>query len=262
MRLPTVAADVTGPMTAPGWPAPPRQRAAKAVPARAPITRDLVVTTALRILDAESLDAVSMRRVAQELETGPASLYAHVANKQELLDLMFDRVAGEIELPGTPDGVRWREQARGLAISMHATLTRHSDIARVALANNPTGPNALVVSERMLAVLLAGGVPVQAAAWALDRLTLYVCADAYESSLWGVAVRESGRDVQAYAGEMTGALRSYLAGLPVGHFPNTVKHAAALTSGAGQERFLFGLDLLLDGLVAQVPAPPRRRALR
>ena len=243
----------------PEVPAPPWQRRPKAA-ARTPITREQIVTTALRILDAESLEAVSMRRVAQELETGPASLYAHVANKKELLDLLFDRVVGEVALPEVPAPGRWREPVRDIAVAMHATLTRHSDIARVALANIPTGPNALVVSERLLAIMLGGGVPVQAAAWALDRLALYICGDAYESSLWGVAVREAGQDVDTYVEEMTGELRRYFAALPVEHFPHTVAHARTLTSGAGPERFLFGLDLLLDGLATQVPAPPRPRA--
>ena len=245
----------------PDVPPPPWQKQRKAA-ARPPITQDLIVTTALRVLDTESLESVSMRRVAQELETGPASLYAHVANKKELLDLMFDRVAGEIELPGPLDPERWREQVRDLAVSMHATLSRHSDIARVALANIPTGPNALVVSERLLAILITGGVPVQAAAWALDRLALYICGDAYESSLWAVAMRESGLDVAAFVASMSGELRAYFASLPAEHFPHTVAHVDVLTSGGGPERFLFGLDLMLDGLAAQVPAPPRRRAVR
>src|ERR1700712_1502826 len=119
---------------APEVPAPPWRTPRKAAPARVPISQDLIVDTAIRVLDGESLEAVSMRRVAQELDTGPASLYAHVANKKELLDLMYDRVVGEIELPTTPDPARWREQARDLLLAMHRTLSAHSDVAAVALA--------------------------------------------------------------------------------------------------------------------------------
>jgi AcrR family transcriptional regulator len=187
-----------------------------------------------------------MRRVALELDTGPASLYAHVANKKELLDLMYDRVVGEIELPGAPDPARWREQARDLLVTMHRTLSAHSDIARAALANIPTGPNALRVTEALLQILRAGGVPAQAAAWFLDRVALYVSADAYEATLWP-------QTTVGEPAELVGSLQAYFRSLPADQFPATIAHIAELTSGQTGERFLFGLDLMLGGLAALVP---------
>src|SRR4051812_33822069 len=74
-------------------PAPPWRKRRKVAPPRQPLSQDLIIDTALRVLRAEGLDAVSMRRVAQELDTGPASLYAHESNKEELLELMLDRIA-------------------------------------------------------------------------------------------------------------------------------------------------------------------------
>lgn len=239
----------------PEVPPPPWRTPRKPASARVPITQDLIVETALRILEVESLEAVSMRRVAQDLDTGPASLYAHVANKGELLDLMFDRVAGEIELPDAVDGARWREQLRAFAVSMHTTLVRHSDIARVALAHIPMGPNALVCSEAMMSILLSGGVPPQAAAWAVDALALYVTANAYEFSLWGLARRESGQTLEEFVEATIGPIGAYFASLPPEHFPNLVAHVKELTAGDGIERFLFGLDLMLDGLAARAAAP-------
>ena len=116
----------------PDLPPPPWRTTAKKQPrARVAISQDLIVETAIRVLDAEGLDAVSMRRVAQELETGAASLYAHVANKKELLDLVFDRIVGEIELPAPGPAETWREQIRELGVTMHATLSAHADVARV-----------------------------------------------------------------------------------------------------------------------------------
>jgi AcrR family transcriptional regulator len=236
----------------PDVPRPPWRTPRKTASARLPITQDLIVETALRILEAESLEGVSMRRVAQELGTGPASLYAHVANKNELLDLMFDRVAGEIELPEAAEGARWREQIRDLATSMHTTLVGHSDIARVALAHIPMGPNALVCSEAMLSILLSGGVPPQAAAWAVDALALYVTASAYEFSLWDLARRESGQSIEEFVRATIGPIGEYVASLPPEHFPNLVANVRELTNGDGVERFHFGLDLMLDGLAARV----------
>lgn len=234
----------------PEVPLPPWQTPPKRAHARAPITQDLIVETALRILDAENLDALSMRRVAQELGTGPASLYAHVASKKELLDLMFDRVVGEIPAPAPAEPERWQEQVREFAIAMHATMAAHSDLARVALGNIPTGPNAMRLSEVMLSILLGGGVPRQDVAWFVDRLMLYVSADAYEGSLWQ-SNKQFDAENPADMAAMVEAIRGYFGSLPVDQFPSTVSLAPELTSGEYGERFEFGLDLLLDGLAAR-----------
>ena len=92
------------PIPEPPWAATRRER-----PARTPLTREAIVDAALRVVDREGADGLSMRRVAEELGTGPASLYWHVASKDELINLVVDRVVGEIELP-PPDPERWQEQ--------------------------------------------------------------------------------------------------------------------------------------------------------
>lgn len=231
-------------------PLPPGRTPPKRGHSRVPITQDAIVDAAIRILDTEGLDAVSMRRVALELDTGAASLYAHVANKKELLDLAFDRIIGEMPLPEHPaDPAGWREQIRELGVAMHATLSAHGDVARVALANIPLGPNALRVSERMLAVMVAGGVPIQAAAWFLDRLSLYIVAEAYEGTLWELP---DGFNPETDRDALVEPLRQYFRSLPVEHFPTLVANVDEMTSGDKDERFLFGLDLLLDGLAARI----------
>jgi AcrR family transcriptional regulator len=227
-------------------PVPPWRTPPKAAPKRVPITQDGIVTAALRVLDAEGLEAVSMRRVGQELDTGPASLYAHVAHKKELLDLMFDRVLAEIELPGPADPARWREQIRALMLNLHATLAAHRDIARVALANIPSGTNALRVTEAMLQILRAGRVPDQAAAWFVDRAALYVSADAYEGALWPDTMPGD-------KAEFVGPFQAYLRSLPADAFPATISMVDVLTAGDPDERFRFGVDLLLGGLAALAP---------
>jgi AcrR family transcriptional regulator len=230
-------------------PLPPGRTPPKRGHSRVPITQDAIVDAAIRVLDAEGLEAVSMRRVALELDTGAASLYAHVANKKELLDLAFDRIVGEIDLPERGEPGTWREQIRELGIRMHTTLSSHADVARVALANIPLGPNALRVSERMLAVMVAGGVPAQAAAWFLDRLSLYIVAEAYEGTLWELP---DGFNPETDRDAFVEPLRQYFRSLPVEHFPTLVANVDEMTSGDKDERFLFGLDLLLDGLAARI----------
>ncbi|MEU4409257.1 TetR/AcrR family transcriptional regulator [Streptosporangium sp. NPDC023963] len=232
-------------------PVPPWRKTRKVSAPRTVLSRDLIVATGLRVVDAEGLEALSMRRVAQELGTGPASLYAHVANKDELLDLMYDEVVGEIHVP-EPEPERWLEQLREMVLDAFRVFSAHADIARVGLAGIPTGPNALRVAEGQLAVMLAGGVPPRAAALMIDRLGLYVCSDAYEGSLYVNRQRGSGKDLASFLGEFFGQIAAFYRSLPVDRFPNIVAQVDTLMAANGTERFEFGLDLLLRGLVSHV----------
>ena len=219
-----------------------------------PLARSEIVQAALRIVQAEGIDAVSMRRVAAEFETGPSSLYAHVAGKDELLQLMFDEMCAAIPLP-EPVPERWREQVKELAQSAHRVMMEHNDLARAALATIPTGPNALRFSEAMLGTMVDGGVPPQLASWALDRIFLYVTADAYESSIWRAQMVAAGSDPETFLEQMRGDLRAYFAELPAETYPNLRKHAAEMTGGAEiGDRFEFGLDLIIAGLDRSVAA--------
>lgn len=163
----------------PPWRRAPRRRAAK--PA---LSQELVVKTALEILAEEGFDAVTMRRVAQELETGPASLYAHVSNKDELAELMLDAVLGDLPLPA-PDPARWDEQVKDLVRAQIHAMVAHPGIARVAWnIAVPVNPSALHQGEAMLALLRAGGLDLKQATFAGDALSLYAKAYAYEASGW------------------------------------------------------------------------------
>jgi len=215
-------------------------------PAKAPLSQNEIVDAGLRIVREEGIDVVSMRRLAAVFDTGPSSLYAHVANKEELLNLMFDRVCGEMEIL-EPDPPHWQEQIKEMCRRGHALMARYNDIARAALATVPSGPNALRMSEAMLAIMLAGGVPPQMAAWSLDRLFLYMVADAYENSLHQQN-QASGQSTSEYFENFVAQLTDYYTNLPADRFPNIRANAKILTSGNGDERFEFGLDILIDGL--------------
>jgi AcrR family transcriptional regulator len=230
-------------------PTPPWRRPRKTGRRRRPLSQELIVDTAMGILDSEGLDALSMRRVAQELRTGPASLYAHVANKDELLELMIDRVVGEMEVPA-PEPGRWQEQIIESALAAQHVWTRHPGIARAALANIPVGPNSLRYAEGLLAILRGAGVPDQPAGWFLDRLSLYVLADAFEESLH----RERGRQSEEDAHEYFAQIRAYYESLPPERFPNISAMVGPLMSGDGEERLRFGVELMVRGLASYVSA--------
>jgi len=233
----------------PPWRTPGRARNART--ARPPLDREQIVDAAMRIVAEEGIDAVSMRRVAQVFDTGPSTLYAHIANKDELLQLMIDRVNADIVVP-EPDPDRWQEQVKEVARSTYRALTAHGDVARAALANIPTGPGALRTAEGLLAIMIAGGLPPRVAGWAMDRIFLYINADAYEGALYGAKVQESGKSMDEYVAAFYGQLRDYFKALPPARFPNLSAHADALVSGGGDARFEFGLDMLVDGLARYV----------
>src|SRR5919205_2292266 len=166
-------------MTKPSAPRSRRER-----PAKPALSREAIVAAALEIARAEGVDALSMRRVAQALDTGPASLYVYVADRDELLALVFDAAIGTIEIDPV-DPARWREQLKELARRMVKMMAEDfPGIALLAMTHIPTGENAMRGVESMLALLKAGGASDEAAAYAGDLLSLYVTAIAYEHSLY------------------------------------------------------------------------------
>ncbi|HKT01518.1 MAG TPA: TetR/AcrR family transcriptional regulator [Rugosimonospora sp.] len=209
-----------------------------------PITVDAIIDTAFGIVAREGYGALTMRRVAGTLETGPASLYAHVVNKEDLDDLLIGRLCAEIELP-QPDPRTWREQITRVCTQLRDQYLRYPGISLAALAVVPTNLETLRVSEGMLGIVLAGGVEPQAAAWAVDALLLYVNACCLEASLTDRHVDQDGR-----AAGRDDLLRRFAA-LP-DTFPHTKRYAAELTSGTAHDRFGFTLNLILGGL-----GPPR-----
>lgn len=228
-------------------PEPPwlRSRRRKGPP-RTPLSREAIVDAAVRVLDREGLDGVSMRGVAEELGTTAGALYWHVRNKEELLGLVFDRVAGELDLP-PPDPSRWEEQFKEVAREARRVMLQHRDIARFSLGRIPLGPNALRVAEWMLALLRAAGVPDRAAAYAGDLFGLYVGAHAFEET----AGLQSPTGEPLPPDEVLAMMRGYMASLPREQFPNTVELVDELMSGGPEERFEFGLDVIVLGLAAQ-----------
>jgi AcrR family transcriptional regulator len=201
---------------------------------RRPLTRDAIVDAALVLLERDGIDGLSMRRLAQELGTGAASLYWHVGDKEELLSLLLDRIVGESESL-EPDPEHWQEQVKELGRAARRLFSRHRDAARLSLGRIPAGPNSLPVLERNLAVLAASGLPPQVVAHAVDMFALYVGAFAFEESLQTPVPDELG---------------TYFASLPPEDFPTLTRLAGDLTAGGADERFEFAIELLIRGLEA------------
>ena len=236
------------PESAPPAPVPPWERTRKAkAPARTPLSQEAIVEAALRILETDGYDALSMRRVAADLSTGAASLYAHVANKDELVKLALDRVFVDVSFP-EPDPERWMEQVREMMRGTRKILQSHPGLARAMLGRVPMGPNGIHIIEGFMGLLRAGDLPDRVAAWAGDVIALYVVANVFEEDIrFSIHGEASQEDVEAWAGEMKGYIKS----LPPEQFPNMLALADPMFETGGPDgRFEFGLDLMLRGLAS------------
>jgi AcrR family transcriptional regulator len=211
-------------------------------PRREPITVDRILAIAFEIVRTEGFDALTMRRVATVLDTGPASLYAHVRNKAELDDLMIGTLAGQITIP-VADPARWRAQFADVCRQIRDRYVAFPGISRAALEASPTTLDTLRLSEGMLSILLAGGVAPQSATWAIDAAYLYVAAYSLELSLH----HDASTDADDRLTERDATVERFEA-LPADEFPNTIRYARELTSGAAHDRFDFTIELLLRGL--------------
>ena len=218
---------------------------------RAPLTRDAIVAAALRVLDAEGVDGLSMRRVGEELGTGAASIYWHVKNKEELLQLIFERVSGAAALPA-PDPARWQDQLRELAGQMRATLNSHRDLARISLGRIPSGPTIALISEWLFTLLVPAGIPDRVIAYLGDLFGLYVGAFSYEESLGSSSF--TGPDFTPE--QFLGMMRDYLLSLPEDRFPHTHRTVDQMLDTDLEARYAFGIDIMIRGLETYAAKAP------
>lgn len=213
-----------------GSAAPPRRRE--------PLTAARIVAAALDLVEAEGYAALTMRRVATALGASPGALYVHVRDKAALDDLMIGELCSRVALP-EPDPTRWTAQVVDVLGQLRDQYLRYPGIAAAALAAPPHSLDTLRINEGLLAILLAGGVPLQTAAWAVDAAYLYV--GAYST----VALRRRGGDGGP---DDRAEVVERFAMLPPTLFPITRAHGEELTSGEGHERFDFTLGLLFERL--------------
>jgi AcrR family transcriptional regulator len=207
-----------------------------------PITVDAIISTAFAMIEKQGYDALTMRRLATALETGPSSLYAHVVSKEDLDELLIGRLCAEIVLP-EPDPADWRRQLVDVCTQLRDQYLRYPGISQATFAAAPSNLDTLRVSEGLLAILLAGGIAPQVAAWAIDALTLYINAYSLEVSV--ANRRLSGGDGDWVVGR--DEMMRRFAALP-DTFPQTKRYAAELTAGTTHARFDFTVGLMIDGL--------------
>jgi AcrR family transcriptional regulator len=211
------------------------------VPRRNRLSRDRVLHAAVALADRAGIEAVSMRKLAEELGVVPMAPYKHVASKEELLDGMVDIVVGEIDPPA--GGAGWKSAVRQRILSARRSLQRHPWAPTVIESRTNPPPAMLAYIDSMIGMFRAGGFS--------DDLTHHAL-HAMGSRLYGFS-----QDVFNDSPDVDPETMAILAREMDGSFPHiagmirAVYHDEASIVGQGcddQFEFEFALDLLLDGL--------------
>jgi TetR/AcrR family transcriptional regulator, tetracycline repressor protein len=193
-----------------------------------------IVAAALALVDAEGADALSMRTLAQRLDSGTATLYRHFANRAELVARVVDHVFGEIRLDADQlAGLDWKHSCKTVATAMFAALAQHPHVVPLLLEQTPLGPNAMAIREAGLAMFLNNGFPPELAARSYATLSRYVL---------GFAIQLTA-DPDSQTTQDSAAFHQ----VDPARFPATLAVADTLPVPLDVE-FTFGLDLILNGL--------------
>jgi len=224
---------------------------------RAGLSADAIVEAAVRLADAEGLEAVSMARVAHELGFTTMSLYRHVANKEELLQLMWNASAlGAENLVLKGDG--WRSRLRMWATIQREMMDRHPWVAQMPMAAPPVAPNSLTFVERGLETLDGTGLEDPDKLRVLGLISSYTLSEArmaYDAARAARAAASDGSEGAAPLWTFDALLRELV---DEKTYPRLHRIAWSPPDGgetaepSEQEDFLFGVDRILDGVQALI----------
>ena len=237
---------------------------------RGPRSRDDIAQAAVSVADAEGLEAVSMRRVASELGLGTMSLYHYVKSKDELLDLMGDRIMGGQLVDDADLRHGWREGLTAIARATRANFERHPWMGG-AMSPRPStmpGPNAMRHVDQSVAAVAELGVDVPTQMEIIATVDDYVIGFVVRSQRVAEHAEQVGDDATAQWMEATfDHLRRRIES---GEFPDLQRAVQANRDAGGRDedlgrmansegRFERGLELLLDGIEAKFAQPVKRR---
>ncbi|WP_182899443.1 TetR/AcrR family transcriptional regulator [Microbispora sp. H10830] len=219
-------------------------------PRRRGLDREKITAAAIRVADEAGLDGLTMKAVAARLGPySPMALYRHVHSKEGLFDLMLDAATAEIPLPREP-GDDWRGDLRTLALETRRMTSRHPWFAVLVHARPPAGPHMMRRLEFMLTVLVRRGATVGDAMTYAVLIDRHVLGSALQESEEARLERRHGLDDDARLYAAIATLRELAAadgGLP--HLTEWLTHPAGPTP---EERFVIGLDFVLDGIAARL----------
>src|SRR3989440_1365730 len=208
--------------------------------ARAALSKDRVLEAAVALADGEGIEALSMRKLGQEVGVEAMSLYNHLRNKEELLNGMVDIVFSEIDLPTA--GEDWPTAMRRRAISARQALKRHPWAIGLMESRPRPGPSTLRHHDSVLRSLREGGMSVEMAAHAYSILDSYI---------YGFTLNEQSLPFDNSPEKVAEVARTIMREMPAGEYPYLtampVEHAMKPGYDYGDE-FEWGITLILEGL--------------
>jgi AcrR family transcriptional regulator len=213
--------------------------------AREPLSRGRIVAAAVKILDRHGVEGLSMRTLAQELGTAATSLYRHVHDKGELLDLAVDALMAEVALP--PDDADWQTAMRTVSLNFRSVLMSHRDAAVLHGSRMAIGPNTLRLMEYVCSKLLDAGFTEEEAAAAGATVINYTVGCVLGEVMPTSALEASGYTWEQFAAEMS----KRVAALSSERYPTMRRMLPMLLGHHHDQPFAYGLDALLDGLAAR-----------
>jgi AcrR family transcriptional regulator len=209
---------------------------------REPLNRERILDAAIELADRHGLEAVTMRRLGQHLGVEAMSLYKHVADKDEVLVGIADRVAREFALPD-PDA-DWRTALRATSLAAYDVLRRHPWAGPLLEGTLQPGPARLGYLDAVVGVLRGAGFSVPDTAHAFGTLDSYLYGFTMQVASWPFDAEDSADVAVAMARQ-----------LPADRYPNIVAMAEHVAdTGRMPIDYEFGLDLLLDGLERHLAA--------
>ena len=215
---------------------PPEPRSRRQRPTKPPLTRTLIVTTALEIVRSHGLSALTMRALAKRLDTGAAALYVYFSDRQALIDAMIDTALADVDIPAA--ATPWAVRIESLAMSTLEALTRYPGLASSLVGRVPSATAVLRISEAHLAVLHDAGLDDATAALAVDALNAMVVAQAMEigdfESLDGPAHLRQAEDS--------------LARIDPGTFPHLYRIAGTAMGPSPLQRARWSIRTLIAGM--------------
>jgi AcrR family transcriptional regulator len=214
------------------------------------LTRDMIVTAAVDLLDAEGMDGLSMRRLGARLGAGATSLYWHVPSKDELASAVMDQVLADLEFANFAE-TGWRPAAESLARGLRALVIAHPWFALASIAYASYGPAAARMYDHSLAIFEAAGFTGNELNWAVSAVFAYVQGATVGEAAWRARIGSEGHDVEEYTQQVITRTREAAAG-----YPRLLalydQQADVIEAAVSDENFEFGLAAVLDGLEARV----------
>lgn len=206
---------------------------------RIPLSRERILRAAIELADQGGIEALSMRKLGQELGVEAMSLYNHVANKDDLLDGIVEAVTAEIDLP--PEGTDWKAAIRHTAISSHEVFLRHRWACNLMMHRPKASTVRMQWMEAVLRTLREAGFSADMTHHAYHALDSHITG----FTLWQVNMPFETK------AELVDMAQDFMRQIPVDEYPYVIEHAEqhlAPSSPDGATEFEFGLDLILDGL--------------